>query len=107
MLMLGWTTVETREDAVRMADTLVEERLAACVQIEGPLQSVYRWEGKVVRTEEFRLLVKFPPELCARLEARVLALHPYSTPEWIVFGAEQVAEKYLSWARSNCTSAPF
>jgi len=106
MLMIGWTTVSTKEDAERLAQGLVEQSLAACVQIEGPIRSVYRWEGKVEVSEEFRLLVKFIPARGRALESWLLAHHPYETPEWLVVRAEQVAEKYLSWARANSTSAP-
>lgn len=106
MLMLAWTTVGKKEDAERLAHGMVERCLAACVQIEGPVRSVYSWEGKVESAEEYRLLVKFIPARGRTLEAWVLANHPYTTPEWLVVRAEHVAEKYLSWARANSTSAP-
>lgn len=106
MLMIGWTTVAKREDAEQIARTLVEQGLAACVQIEGPVHSVYRWEGKLDAAAEFRLMIKFIPARGRGLEAWLLAHHPYDTPEWFVVRAEQVAEKYLSWARANSTSAP-
>jgi periplasmic divalent cation tolerance protein len=106
MLMLGWTTLETKADALRLAETLIKSGLAACVQIDGPITSVYRWEGKVNVAEEFRLLVKFIPALAPKVSEFIASHHPYSTPEWVVVRAEEVAEKYLSWARANSTSAP-
>ena len=106
MLMLGWTTVETKADALRLAEALIKSGLAACVQVDGPITSVYRWEGKVNVTEEFRLLVKFIPAMGPKVSELITSNHPYSTPEWVVVRAEEVAEKYLSWARANSTSAP-
>lgn len=106
MLLVGWTTVGNREDAGRLAQGLVEARLAACVQIEGPVSSQYIWQGQTETAEEYRLTVKFIPARAAELEKWLLAQHPYETPEWIVVRTEHVAEKYLSWARANCTSAP-
>ena len=106
MLMIGWTTVARREDAERLAGEMVRQRLAACVQIDGPLQSVYQWEGKLESSEEYRLTVKFIPENERAVKIWLEAHHPYETPEWCVIKAERVAEKYLSWARANSTSAP-
>ena len=106
MMMLGWTTVSKADDAERLAHGLVAESLAACVQIEGPIRSVYRWEGKVETAAEYRLLVKFIPARGRAVEAWLLQNHPYTTPEWVVLRAEHIAEKYLSWARANSTSAP-
>ena len=106
MLMLGWTTTTSREDAERLARGLVAARLAACVQGEGPLVSFYVWDGLEESAAEFRLLVKFIPERSREVESWLQAHHPYATPEWIVLRADSVSEKYLSWARANSTSAP-
>ncbi len=106
-MLLAWTTVATRTDADRLAETVVAQRLAACVQVDGPVVSHYIWEGKAERAEEFRLLFKFLPAQLTALEAHVLAHHPYTTPEWIVVRAEHVAQKYLSWAESVVQSHPF
>lgn len=106
MLLIGWTTVAHATDARRLAEALVAPGLAACVQIDGPMRSFYRWEGKLEAADEFRLMVKFTPERAPEVEACLLQAHPYSTPEWVVVRAEKVAEKYLSWARANSSSAP-
>jgi len=106
MLLVGWTTVGNHEDAERLAQGLVESRLAVCVQIDGPITSQYVWQGRVEKAEEFRLMIKFIPARAAAVETWILHHHPYETPEWLIVQAEYVAEKYLSWARSNCTSAP-
>ncbi len=106
MLLIGWTTVATEAEARRLAEAWVDPGLAACVQIEGPIRSLYRWEGKLEVADEYRLMVKFTPERASAVEACLERLHPYTTPEWVVVRAEKVAEKYLSWARSNSSSAP-
>lgn len=107
MLMFGWTTVSQIEDANRLAEEAVRQALAACVQIEGPVDSVFVWNDKLQHEREYRLMFKFIPARGRELESWILENHPYDVPEWIVVRAERVAEKYLSWARANSTSAPF
>lgn len=104
--MIGWTSVAKKADGERLARELVAQSLAACVQLEGPIHSFYRWEGKMEEAEEYRLMIKFIPARGRLLEAWLLKNHPYDTPEWVVLRAEQVTEKYLSWARLSSTSAP-
>ncbi len=101
MMLIAWTTVAERADADRLAAEAVRLGLAACVQVEGPLTSHYRWQGRTEASAEHRLTFKLLAGRLAELEAWVLAHHPYETPEWIVVRAERVSEKYLSWAASN------
>ena len=82
MMFVAWTTVANRTDGDRLAAAAVERGLAVCVQIEGPVTSHYRWQGKVERNEEFRLTFKCLPARLAELETFVLGAHPYDTPEW-------------------------
>jgi periplasmic divalent cation tolerance protein len=103
-MLIAWTTVGTAADADRLAAEVVATGLAACVQIDGPVVSHFRWEGKPERVEEFRLCFKVMPEQLAALRTLVLAAHPYDTPEWIAVQAEDVGEKYLSWARATVHS---
>ena len=105
-MLLAWTTVSKRADADRLAAQAISHRLAACVQVEGPITSHYRWEGQSERAEEFRLCFKFLPRTADALEKLVLAQHPYDLPEWIVVRAEHVAGKYLSWAEANSSTPP-
>jgi len=102
-LLVGTTTVSERADADRLARGLVENRLAACVQIDGPITSVYSWQDKLETAPEFRLTVKFPAANAAALETWLRANHPYDTPEWIATPACFVSDKYLSWALANCS----
>jgi periplasmic divalent cation tolerance protein len=105
-MLIAWTTVATRSDAERMAAEIIGLRLAACVQIEGPVTSLYRWDGQVQQAKEFRLCLKFAPEQAIALSAWVQENHPYDTPEWIVVRAADVGEKYLSWVRSTSSNPP-
>jgi periplasmic divalent cation tolerance protein len=97
-LLIGWTTVDSEAVAQRLASGLVATRLAACVQIDASVQSVYRWEGAVQSASEWRLMVKFSAARSAELLAYIEAQHPYDVPEWVVVRAEQVAPAYLKWA---------
>jgi periplasmic divalent cation tolerance protein len=105
-MLVAWTTVATAADADRIAADVIAQNLAVCVQVDSPITSHYRWQGRQAKDLEFRLCFKLLPEQCAALERRVLDTHPYDTPEWIVVRAEHVAEKYLSWARANPTTSP-
>lgn len=106
MLLIGWTTVASKDDATRLARGLIDAQLAACVQVDSPIASHYIWENRTETAQEFRLTVKFLPSRAAAMETWLFAHHPYATPEWVVVRAEHVAEKYLSWARANCSDAP-
>lgn len=105
-MLLAWTTVATRADADRIAADAIERSLAVCVQVDGPIASHYRWEGRTAREEEFRLCFKLLEAHAAALEQHVLATHPYDTPEWLVVPAVRVGEKYLSWANANSSTRP-
>jgi len=97
-MFIAWTTVADRETADRLASEAVSHALAVCVQVEGPVTSHYRWQGTQEKTEELRLMFKVLPDKLTALGAWLHKRHPYETPEWIVVRAEQVGEKYLSWA---------
>ena len=90
-------TVPSRDDGERLADALVGEQLAACVNIVGPIRSIYRWQGEVCRDDEHLLLIKTTAAGYAALEARILALHTYETPEVIALPVERGANAYLAW----------
>ena len=106
LMLIAWTTVATTEDASRIAQGAVEAGLAACVQVDGPITSCYRWKDRIESAREYRLTFKLLPEQAAALEAWIGAHHPYDTPEWVVIRAEHQSEKYLSWARGTSTPGP-
>ena len=95
--VLVLTTWPVAGDADAFARTLVEERLAACVSVLPPMQSTYRWQGTVETATERQVLIKTKAALVAALEARVLELHPYEVPEFLVLSLDAGSPAYLSW----------
>ncbi|HTR08030.1 MAG TPA: divalent-cation tolerance protein CutA [Paraburkholderia sp.] len=91
------TTVADEPKAMEMASALVERRLAACVNIVGPIRSVYRWKGKLERETEFLLVIKTTADQAARLETAFEELHPYELPERVELSVEGGSEEYLAW----------
>jgi periplasmic divalent cation tolerance protein len=83
--------------ARRIARRLVEERLAACVNILPIAQSVYRWRGKVENAREWLLVIKSRRAVYARLEARLREMHPYELPEIVAVPIARGLAAYLSW----------
>lgn len=92
------TTVPDRETAVRLAHAAVEDHLAACAQILGPIRSIYRWQGRIEDTEEWRCHFKTARSAVPALQARLAALHPYDIPEFLVFSPDQASQAYREWA---------
>lgn len=100
-------TVPTLATAEDIATRLVHERLAACVNVLGPVRSIYRWQGEICNDAEHLLVIKTTRARYARLEARVLALHPYEVPEVIALRPAVGAAAYLGWIRAEtATVAP-
>lgn len=97
--------VPDAETAERIAETLVSERLAACVNILAPCRSVYRWQGAVERADEVPLLIKTRRDAYAQLEARLLALHPYEVPEIVAWPLAQGLPAYLTWVSQSVLSS--
>jgi periplasmic divalent cation tolerance protein len=98
-LLIGWTTVGEEADAQRIARDLVDQNMAACVQIDADVQSIYRWKGTVHSERERRLTVKFMEDRSEQIAAYFEAKHPYDVHEWIVLQPEHVSPDYLNWAR--------
>jgi periplasmic divalent cation tolerance protein len=96
---LVMTTCGGKANAELIATTLVEKRLAACVQMF-PIASVYRWENALQKAEEWMLLGKIRAADYADVEAAIAAVHPYSTPEIIEIGIEKGTQAYLNWIAS-------
>ena len=93
------TTLPAESDAEAFAETLVKERLAACVTVGAPMTSIYRWKGAVERGLERQLLVKTVRDKVPLLEARLGTLHPYEVPEFLVLPIAEGGETYLAWVR--------
>ena len=95
------TTLPDDDVAEALARTIVEEHLAACVNLLPPMTSVYRWEGRLERSVERQLVMKTTRGRLEALQARVLALHPYELPEWIVVPVTDASAAYADWLRAE------
>jgi periplasmic divalent cation tolerance protein len=95
------TTTETKEEAGKIAQYLVEQKLAACVQITGPIESIYRWKGKVENAQEWLCLIKTRDDLYNKVETAIKKLHSYETPEIIAMPVVKGSKEYLSWIEDS------
>jgi periplasmic divalent cation tolerance protein len=91
------TTTETKEQAQKIARYLVEQKLAACVQISGPIESIYHWKGKVETSNEWLCLIKTREDLFDIVEAAIKKMHSYETPEIIAVQIIKGSKEYLNW----------
>ena len=90
-------TAENADRARSIASRLVEERLAACVNVVGPVTSIYRWQGVVETTDEHLLIIKTKTSLLEPLEQRIRELHGYEIPEVLGVRVSAGAQPYLDW----------
>ncbi len=95
------TTCGSVEEAQKIARELVERRVAACVNIVSPIQSVYRWQGKVESATEWLLLIKTSAEKFAAVRDAIGELHSYDLPECIMVSIEDGSPEYLKWIQEN------
>ncbi|MBA2077130.1 divalent-cation tolerance protein CutA [Rhodanobacter sp. PCA2] len=100
-ILLCLCTCPDAASAQKLAETLVGERLAACVNRLPGVLSTYRWQGKVGTDSEELLLIKTTADRFDALKARLLALHPYELPELIAVPIENGHATYLDWVRAN------
>jgi len=97
------TTVGTNAAAEKLAQELVQRRLAACVNIVGPIRSIYRWRGEVHNDQEFLLLIKTTAEGAAELRATLKEVHPYELPECVELTIDSGSEEYLAWLAAEAS----
>jgi periplasmic divalent cation tolerance protein len=95
------TNLPDRAAAERLADLVIEKKLAACVNILAPCRSVYRWKGAVQHDEEHPMLVKTTAERYPELEKALRAAHPYELPEIIAVPVERGLAAYLDWVAAE------
>ncbi|MDR3748132.1 MAG: divalent-cation tolerance protein CutA [Acidobacteriota bacterium] len=96
-----FTTVGLAEAAKKLAGKLVERRLAACVNIIGPIRSVYRWQGSIHNEQEYLLMIKTTAEHAPHLEAAFKELHPYELPERVEISPGGGSQRYFDWLGSE------
>ena len=104
--LLVITNLPDRAVAEQLADTLIGQQLAACVNILAPCRSVYRWKGAVQHDEEHPMLIKTTTERYAALERAIRAGHPYELPEIIAVPIERGLPAYLEWVAAETTPKP-
>ncbi len=100
-VLLVLTNLPDRDAALTLANTLIEEKVAACVNILGACTSVYRWQGAVETAEEIPLLMKTTAARYAALEAVIRRVHPYELPEIIAVPLAQGLPVYLQWVENE------
>ena len=101
--LIVFVTVPSGEEASRIGESLVSERLAACVNVVPGIESIYRWEGEVTRDAEWLLIIKTTDARFEEMERRVKELHAYKTPEVIAFKISRGSDDYLRWLRESTT----
>lgn len=100
------TTTASREEAERIVRALLEKRLAACVQIIGPIASLYWWQQKIERSEEWLCLAKTESRLFAQVEETIRALHSYEVPEILAIPIVKGNSSYLQWLSEQLHQTP-
>jgi periplasmic divalent cation tolerance protein len=103
--LMAMTTTDAPEDAERLARDLVERRLAACVQVLGPISSTYRWQGAIETAQEWLCLIKTTAGRFGALAAHIEIHHGYETPELTAVPIDQGSPGYLAWL-SSATANP-
>jgi len=99
------TTTDSQEVAGQIAEVLISRRLAACVQISGPITSQYYWEGRVEKSQEWLCTAKTRQELFPRIEAAIQEAHNYDVPEILANDIVAGSERYLRWVDEEVSQA--
>lgn len=101
MIQIGWTTINGQENAEILARGSVENHLAACAQVEGPIRSFYLWEGELESVQEYRVTFKFDSETAVKLENWLKENHPYEIPQWVTVNVQDASVEYRQWVRES------
>jgi periplasmic divalent cation tolerance protein len=99
-----FSTASSHAEATRLADTLVQEKLAACVSIVPAIHSTYWWKGKIERADEALLVIKTLPGHFDQLNKRLHALHSYTVPEVLALPVVRGGAPYLAWMQDTLIS---
>lgn len=98
--LLVWTTASSEVEAQKIAQHLVEKGLAACVQVDGPITSTYRWEGAVESSREWRCSIKTHMRHLKAVEQAIQACHSYQVPQFVAIPIAETSPAYRSWMES-------
>jgi periplasmic divalent cation tolerance protein len=98
------TTTSKRQEAEQIAAELISRRLAACVQVSGPIQSTFRWQGNTETLEEWTCTIKTGRDQLTAIQALMAEIHPYEVPELIATPIVGGSEKYLAWLAAELRS---
>ena len=99
-ILIATTTCSSPEDARKISETLIESDLVACCQVDGPVQSYYKWSGEVNDETEWRITMKYNPLNRERVMRKVVEIHPHELPQWVEYCAE-VEKKYGDWVMNT------
>jgi periplasmic divalent cation tolerance protein len=102
-LIICLSTVATPDDARRLAGRILDQSAAACVQIDGPIESHYVWQGERNRDQEYRLMIKTSSDAWPRLKQLLIESHPYDEPQVISVPVHDAAEGYGRWVIAQTT----
>ena len=103
--VIVFCTCADESEAQRIANTVIHERLAACVNVLSAVRSIYQWQGRVESAHEIPLMMKTTLQRFPALRDRIVSLHSYDTPEIVAVPIAAASEKYLSWLRESVTPA--
>ena len=95
------TTVAKKSDAEKIAKMLLENKLSACIQIVGPMTSIYHWKGKIEKSQEWLCLIKSKKSHFKKIEQAIKKIHPYETPEIIATPIVDGSREYLKWMHAE------
>ena len=98
-LGIGLTTCQSKESAITLIRSLLAKQLIVCGQIEGPIISMYSWEGKLTQETEWRVVLKYKKINCSELTTAIKLEHSYEIPQWVYWEVESTNE-YLKWANN-------
>ncbi|HDZ61543.1 MAG TPA: divalent-cation tolerance protein CutA [Nitrospirae bacterium] len=101
--IIVFITAPNEAEAEKIAKTLVEERLAACVNITKDIRSIYRWQGKIEDDREIFMIVKTRKDLFEALSTRVKEIHSYDVPEIIALPIVEGSKEYMQWIKDSTT----
>jgi periplasmic divalent cation tolerance protein len=98
------STTETKDEAKKIAQILIEKKIVACIQISGPILSLYWWEGKIEESEEWRIMAKTTNKLYDKVERCIRQNHSYSVPQIISVSISDGFAEYLKWIDDSATA---